>query len=159
MKKLVFLLLIVIVVLPFLFAQGVGTNAIDFSAMDINGRTIRLSDFNNKVIVLDFWATWCPPCRGEIPNLIDIKTTFKNRNFEIISVNGFERGEDSQAVKFVKDNQMEWIHIINKQTGGEIANKYQVEFLPTMFIIKNGKIVAVGLRGAELKAKLQELLK
>ncbi len=158
MKKLMFPILLVVLVVPFLLAQSVGSNAIDFTAVDINGKNIRLSDFNNKVVVLDFWATWCPPCRKEIPNLIDIKKTFKNKNFEIISIDGFERNSDAEAVKFVRDNGMDWIHIVNKTIGGDIANKYQIQYIPTMFILKKGKIVAVGLRGEELKKKIQELL-
>jgi len=135
------------------------SDAINFTAFDINGNKIILSNYYDKLILLDFWATWCPPCKKEIPNLIDIKNTFKNQKFEIISVNGYERGEDSIAAKFVRDNNMNWIHIIDKKLGAEIAGKYNVQYIPAIFIIKNGKIVEANLRGEELKRRIGELLK
>lgn len=155
MKKLIFLLLLIIFVVAGLNAQSY--DIIDFSANDINGNKIKLSDFNNKVVILDFWATWCGPCRREIPNLIDIKNTFKNKNFEIISI-ALERGSSEKAVRFVKENNMNWIHIVNKEQTIELARKYQIRYIPTMYVIKNGKIVAAGLSGAALKRKIKELI-
>ena len=58
----------------------------DFSAKDITGQTVKLSELKGKVVLLDFWATWCPPCRVEIPNLLEIYRQFKNKNFVLISV-------------------------------------------------------------------------
>jgi thiol-disulfide isomerase/thioredoxin len=155
MKKLISLLLLIIFVAAGLNAQSY--DIIDFSANDINGNKIKLSDYNNKVVILDFWATWCGPCRREIPNLIDIKNTFKNKKFEIISI-ALERGSSEKAVRFVKENNMNWVHIVNKEQTLELARKYQIRYIPTMYVIKNGKIVAAGLSGAALKRKIKELL-
>lgn len=138
--------------------NAMAENAIDFTAVDINGKNVKLSDFKGKVVLLDFWATWCPPCRKEIPNLIDIKRSFKGKNFEIISIDGFERGDDSRAVEFVKQHKMNWVHIIDKRKGGQIAKQYNVMYIPTMYVIKDGKIVASNLRGEALKNKIKELV-
>jgi len=138
-------------------AGAAAVKAKDFDATDIDGNTINLSSYDDKIVVLDFWATWCPPCRNEIPHLIDIKNTFKDNNFEIISI-ALERGSDDAAVTFVRTRKMDWVHIIDKEKGQEIAEAYNVKYLPTMFVIQNGEIVAVGLRGDDLKNKLKELL-
>ncbi|MCP5053458.1 MAG: TlpA family protein disulfide reductase [bacterium] len=160
MKKLVLHLALAVLMVSGLMALDAGSKAIDFSARDINGNTIKLSDYGDKVILLDFWATWCGPCRREIPNLVDIKKSFKGKNFEIISVNGFERGSVEKAVKFVKDNKMDWVHVIDKKNiAYNISEDYEVEHIPTMYIIQSGKILAANLRGPELKAKLKQIVK
>ena len=155
MRKLIFLSILITFVASGLNAQTY--DAIDFTVKDMNGTQIKLSDFNDKVVILDFWATWCRPCREEIPNLIDIKNTFKNKNFEIISI-ALERGGSEKVVSFIKENNMNWVHIVNKEQTMDLANKYQIRYIPTMYVIKNGKIVASGLRGTELKRKIKELI-
>jgi len=160
MKKILFnTLLITIAVLVLLVADvnAQVQEAIDFSAVDMNGKKINLSDYNDKVVILDFWATWCGPCRREIPNLIDIKNTYKNKDFEIISI-ALERGSEEKVIQFVKNNNMNWVHIVDKETAGQLAQKYGIRYIPSMFIIKDGKVVATGLRGQQLKDKINQLI-
>ena len=130
----------------------------DFETKDIAGKAVKLSDLKGKVVLLDFWATWCPPCRVEIPNLLGIFRQFKNRDFVLISVS---LDRDLQAArKFVKDKEMDWVHIIDMEAGREIATLYQVEYIPSTFIIgRKGNIEARQLRGDELKDKIASLLK
>ncbi len=161
MKKIIFYSAAFVLAVGFFMGinlHGIGENAINFEAVDINGNKVKLSDYNNRLVLLDFWATWCPPCRAEIPNLVGINKTFTRQEFVIISVNGFERGSTEEAVKFVKSNNMNWIHIIDKSAARDIAVKYNVQLIPTMYLIKNGKILAEGLRGESLKTKIKELL-
>jgi peroxiredoxin len=130
----------------------------DFSAKDINGQTVTLSKLKGKVVLLDFWATWCPPCRVEIPNLLGINRQFRGKDFVLISVS---LDRDLQAARqFVKDKQMDWVHIIDAEAGQAIATLYQVEYIPSTFIIgRDGKIAARQLRSDELKNAIAASLK
>ncbi|MBU4267736.1 MAG: TlpA family protein disulfide reductase [Acidobacteria bacterium] len=138
--------------------QAANSQPPDFETKDIAGKAVKLSDLKGKVVLLDFWATWCPPCRVEIPNLLGIFRQFKNKDFILISVS---LDRDLQAArKFVKDKEMDWVHIINMEAGREIATLYQVEYIPSTFVIgRKGKIEARQLRGDELKNKIASLLK
>jgi peroxiredoxin len=139
-------------------AQGIGGTAPDFSAKDIAGLDVTLSGLKGKVVLLDFWATWCPPCRVEVPHLIDIQRKFANRNFVLLSIS---LDRDLQAArKFVADKEMDWVHIIDWEAGRAIAEKYAVSYIPSTFVInRQGKIAASQLRGNALKDKIEELLK
>jgi len=139
-------------------AQAASSLPPDFEAKDIAGRAVKLSDLKGKVVLLDFWATWCPPCRVEIPNLLEIYRKFKDKDFVLISVS-LDR-DLTAARKFVKDKEMDWVHIIDWEAGREIATLYQVEYIPSTFVInRKGKIESRQLRGDELKEKIAALLK
>ncbi|MEI6613324.1 MAG: TlpA disulfide reductase family protein [Chrysiogenales bacterium] len=151
----VFLILILLTIFQ---AKGISTLPPDFEAKDITGQTVKLSDFKGKVVLLDFWATWCPPCRVEIPNLLVINRKFKSKKFILISVS-LDR-DLLAARKFVKDKEMDWVHIIDLEAGRKIATLYQVEYIPSTFLInRDGKMEASQLRGDELKDKINALLK
>jgi peroxiredoxin len=130
----------------------------DFSATDIAGQSVKLSNLKGKVVLLDFWATWCPPCRVEVPDLLEIFRKFKDKDFILISIS---LDRDLQAARqFVKDKEMGWVHIIDWEAGRAIATLYQVEYIPSTFVIgRKGKIEAHQLRGDELKNKIAALLK
>ena len=133
--------------------------AIDFEAVDINGKSIKLTEFKGKIVILDFWATWCPPCIKEIPNLKKIYSKYKDDDFEIISI-ALERKPKEHALKFVSDKKMDWVHIIDKDKGREIATDYKIRYIPTMYVInKKGEIIESGIRGEKLGEKIAELLK
>jgi len=157
MKKLIPLLLIGLVIFYFWKMKG-STPIEDFTAKDIHGEEIRLSDFDDQVVILDFWATWCPPCRAEIPHLVDLYKAHKDDPLEIISV-ALEKKSEDKAIRFTEDNKMNWVHIIDNQEGPRIAALYKVNSIPSIFVIKNGRIVASGLRGNALKQKVASLLK
>jgi thiol-disulfide isomerase/thioredoxin len=112
----------------------------DFSATDIAGQSLKLSDLKGKVVLLDFWATWCPPCRVVLSVSLD-------RYIPL-------------ARQFVKEKEMNWLHVIDRESSGRIASLYEIEYIPATFIIDGkGKIVARNLRGAELINTIASLLK
>jgi len=139
-------------------AQDAGSAPPDFSARDTAGKAVKLSDLKGKVVLLDFWATWCPPCRVEVPNLIHIFRQFRDKGFVLISVSLDRDLEAARA--FVRAKEMDWVHIIDADAGRQIAEKYQVEYIPSTFVInRSGRIAASQLRGADLKDKIADLLK
>lgn len=159
MKKAILVLVVMIIVMPFLCGQETaGTMAaINFIARDSAGNNVELAAYKDKVVLLDFWATWCGPCRQEIPNLLDIKESFKNAPFEIISI-ALERGSTDTVKRFIEEQKMNWVHIIDLTSCRQIAEKYQIRYIPTMFLIKNGKILASDLRGQVLKETIKQLV-
>jgi len=156
--KISILITIVILGLAVSCRAQAGNEAPDFSARDISGRTVKLSELKGKVVLLDFWATWCPPCRVEIPHLLELNRKFKDEDFVLISVS---LDRDLQAARqFVKDKAMDWVHIIDLEAGRALSDLYQVDYIPSTFIVgRKGKIEASQLRGDELAAKIAALLK
>ena len=115
-------------------------NYFDFNLFDLEGYEINLSNYQGKVIMLNFWATWCPPCRAEMPSMESLHKKMEDKNFVILAVNIQEK---SSAVKeFIQKNRYTFPVIIDEK--GEAANKYQIRAIPTTYIIDTkGKIAGV----------------
>lgn len=138
---------------------GQGKVAPDFSQADPNGNQITLSSFRGKWILLDFWASWCKPCRYENPTLVSAYHRFKSKNFNIVSVS-----LDSEKENWLKASiadRMVWTHLSDlKGWDNEAAKMYGVNSIPASFLLDpEGRIVGKNLRGEALIAKLQEVLK
>jgi len=136
----------------------IGNNAPDFSAPNPEGKTVSLKESLGKVTIIDFWASWCGPCRAENPNVVALYNEFHAKGLNIIGVS-----LDKDAAKWkeaIAKDQLTWTHISNlKHWEDPIAKQYGVQSIPATFILDaSGKIVAKDLRGAELKAKVAELL-
>lgn len=138
---------------------AVGTKAIEFTQQDTSGRNISLSQFRGKYVLLDFWASWCRPCRMENPNVVAAYNEFKNKNFTILSVS-LDQDKDNW-INAIKNDRLNWTHVSDLQFWSNGAAKlYHVESIPQNYLINpNGIIIAKNLRGDQLRAKLQELLK
>jgi thiol-disulfide isomerase/thioredoxin len=115
-----------------------GFLAPQFALYDLSGNQVRLRDFEGKVVLLNFWATWCYPCRREIPSLERLYQMRKDRGFEIVAVNA-ERTSTSQITSFAKKYGMSFPILLNPQ--GDLGNKYWIRAVPTSFLLdKNGVI-------------------
>ncbi|GGH71004.1 peroxiredoxin [Filimonas zeae] len=138
-----------------------GTKAPGFTQSDTEGKPVSLSSFNGKYVLIDFWASWCAPCRAANPELVRLYNDFKDRNFTILGVSLDEQAGKKLWLKAIKDDQLTWTQVSDlKHWDNSVVKLYSVRAIPQSFLIDpDGIIVARGLNLAELREKLQEILK
>ncbi|MBE9601614.1 peroxiredoxin [Pedobacter sp. MC2016-24] len=137
-------------------AVSIGRLAPTFSAPDTSGKSISLADYKGKYVLLDFWASWCGPCREENPTVVKAWSKYKNRGFDVLSVSLDQVGKRDAWLKAIHEDQLTWQHVSNlKFWDDDVARLYMIRSIPQNFLIDpKGKIVAVNLRGEELLKKL-----
>ena len=137
----------------------IGKVAPEFSLPDTAGVSVSLSDFRGKYVLLDFWASWCPPCRAEMPNLVKAYKDYKDKGFDIVGIS-LDSKADAWA-KGVKDLNITWTQLSDlKGWQNSGAALYGVNSIPhTVLVDKDGTIIAKNLHGQELEDKIKEVLK
>lgn len=135
-----------------------GTEAPEISLPDPDGNTAKLSSTRGNIVLLDFWAAWCPPCRKENPNLVRAYDLYHNRGFTIFQVS-LDRTKEAWTKGISEDNLGRWIHVSDlKYWNSAVIPVYNIEQIPTNYLLdREGRIIASNLRGQELLNRLEQI--
>jgi peroxiredoxin len=142
-------------------SREIGGTAADFTLNDTFNKPVSLASFRGKYVLLDFWASWCVPCRKENPNVKAAYDQLKGKNFTVLSVS-LDDGKEGEVkwLAAIEKDQLNWTQVRDvNRAGGRVSDLYGVKTIPQNFLIDpNGKILAIGLRGPELQKKLTEFI-
>jgi len=140
-------------------ASWINKPAPDLTMNDVNGNPVSISNFKGKYLLVDFWASWCRPCRAENPNVVTAYNKFKNKNFTILGVS-LDQNKDAW-VQAIKNDGLTWTHMSDlKYWESAAVSTYKFQGIPYNILIDpSGKVIAESLRGPALEQKLEEVLK
>jgi thiol-disulfide isomerase/thioredoxin len=134
----------------------------DFQVADLDGKPLSLANYRGKVVMIDFWATWCGPCVGEVPNVAKVYEKYHPQGFEIIGVSLDREGDKDKLISFTREHNMPWRQYYDGKDGSnDLAVKYNIHSIPSAFLLDgSGKIIAEGiaLRGPGLEPAVKKAL-
>jgi peroxiredoxin len=138
----------------------VGNAAPNFTMNNTEGKPVSLSQFKGKTVVIDFWATWCPPCRRSIPYVKESYEKFKNNNVEFIGISLDKQDGLDGWKEYIKENQMNWVQVADgKFWDNDVAVRYGIESIPSMWVInRNGIIIGKNIAHDELDATITKAI-
>jgi peroxiredoxin len=140
-------------------ATSVGAMAPVFTQNDVNDKPVSLTDFHGKYVLVDFWASWCGPCRGENPNVVKAYNQYKDKNFTVLGVSLDRPGKKDDWLAAIKADGLEWTQVSDlKFWDNDVAKLYGIKSIPQNYLLDpTGKIIGKNLRGDDLNKKLAEL--
>jgi len=138
---------------------GIGAVVPDISLPNPDGEVISLYSTRGQVVLVDFWAAWCPPCRAENPNLVKVYDEYHGKGFEIFQVS-LDQTREAWLKGIEADQLGQWIHVSDlKYWESEVVPLYNIESIPANYLLdREGRVIATGLRGGALEAILKEVL-
>ena len=137
----------------------IGAYAMDFTQNDTLGKPVSLSSFKGKYVLIDFWASWCGPCRKENPNVVKAFNTYNNKGFTVLGISLDQPGKQQSWIDAIHKDQLTWTHVSDlKYWDNVVAKQYGITGIPQNLLLDpTGKIIARNIRGEELDKKLKEV--
>jgi peroxiredoxin len=139
---------------------GIGQIAMDFTQNDTLDKPVRLSSLRGRYLLVDFWASWCGPCRAENPNLVKVFNKYKDQGFHVLGVSLDRPGQKEKWMKAIHDDGLTWTQVSDLQFwNNEVAKQYGIQAIPQNLLLDpEGKIIAKNIRGEELEQKVEEAI-
>jgi len=135
----------------------IGNSAIEFSSKDPFGKPVSLSSFKGKYVLIDFWASWCGPCRAENPHMLKAYNSLKNSNFEIFGVSLDDKRD--KWMKAIEEDKLPWVQVSDLEGFNTVAKTYGIRAIPQNILLNpEGKIIAKNLRGESLENELRKIM-
>jgi thiol-disulfide isomerase/thioredoxin len=141
--------------------QAAKTSAVDMKFTALDGRPVDLAALRGKVVLIDFWATWCGPCKEELPNVLAAYRKYHAQGFEVVAVSLDAEKDRQKLLDYCREHELPWPqHFDGKGWKNEFAVRYAVRAIPAMFLLdQEGKVVSTDARGPKLEAEIRRLLK